>query len=206
MIRVRLTIASILAAGLLAGMSVGCVEQKPQTQQAGSGGAKPVVVIETSAGAITVELWPDKAPITVENFLAYVDEKHFDGTIFHRVIGNFMIQGGGFNASLREKKTHAPIRNEARADTPNDRGTIAMARTGIVDSATAQFYINTVDNGGLNHKDNSDEGFGYCVFGKVIDGMAVVDKIRQVRTGVVGGMEDVPLEPVTILSVRRQGK
>ncbi len=195
-----------LAVSLLAG-AAGCMEHKQQqTQQSGGSGNKPVVVIETSAGPITVELWPDKAPITVENFLAYADEKHFDGTIFHRVISNFMIQGGGFNANLREKRTHAPIRNEARADTPNARGTIAMARTGIVDSATAQFYINVVDNAGLNHADNTDDGFGYCVFGKVIDGMAVVDKIRKVRTATVGGMQDVPLDPVTIVSVRRQGK
>lgn len=193
-----------LAMVLLGGLFLGCVEQKQQQASSGGSGAKPVVVIETSMGLVTVELWPDKAPITVENFLSYVDEKHYDGTIFHRVIGNFMIQGGGFTANLHEKKTHRPIRNEARADAPNDRGTIAMARTGIVDSATAQFYINVVDNDGLNHKDESDAGFGYCVFGKVIDGMAVVDKIRHVSTANIGGMDDVPREPVTILSVRRK--
>ena len=165
--------------------------------------ANPVVVIKTSLGVVKVELWPDKAPITVKNFLAYTDEKFFDGTIFHRVIPNFMIQGGGFTADMTQKKTHAPIKNEARADVGNARGTLAMARTGVVDSATAQFFINVVDNKFLNHQDESAQGFGYCVFGKVIEGMDVVDKIRNVPTGNVGGMGDVPTKPVVIESITR---
>ena len=165
--------------------------------------ANPVVVIKTSLGVVKVELWPDKAPITVKNFLAYTDEKFFDATIFHRVIPNFMIQGGGFTADMKQKKTHDPIKNEARADVGNARGTIAMARTGVVDSATAQFFINTVDNAFLNHRDETPQGFGYCVFGKVIEGMDVVDKIRNVPTGAANGMQDVPTKPVVIESITR---
>ena len=151
-------------------------EEKPQS-------ANPVVLMKTSEGLIKIELWPGKAPETVKNFLTYVDEGFYDGTIFHRVIGNFMIQGGGFTPDMKQKPTHAPVKNEAAADVKNDRGTIAMARTGVVDSATAQFFINVVDNAFLNHKDNSPNGFGYAVFGKVIDGMDVVDKIKGVKTG-----------------------
>ncbi len=166
--------------------------------------ANPVVVMETSEGAVTIELWADKSPITVENFLKYVDEKFFDGTIFHRVIPNFMIQGGGFTADMNQKKTHAPIKNEARADVGNARGTIAMARTSVVDSATAQFFINTVDNDFLTHTSKTPQGFGYCVFGKVTAGLDVVDKIAKVRTGNKAGMQDVPVQTVTITSVTRK--
>jgi peptidyl-prolyl cis-trans isomerase B (cyclophilin B) len=142
----------------------------------------------------------------VANFLRYTDEKFYDGTIFHRVIKDFMIQGGGMTADMRPKRPHAPIKNEARADVPNKRGTLAMARTSELDSATSQFFINHKDNPGLDHKDNTPQGFGYCVFGKVIDGMDVVDKIASVRTKTVGGHRDVPAEPVTIKSVRRAAK
>ncbi len=166
--------------------------------------ANPVVVMETSEGTIKIELWPDKAPATVENFLKYVDDKFYDGTIFHRVIPTFMIQGGGFTADMKQKPTRPPIKNEAKADVKNARGTIAMARTGIVDSATAQFFINVVDNDFLNHRDETPRGFGYAVFGKVIEGMEVVDKIRKVETGSSSGMADVPIKPVTIVSVKRQ--
>ena len=168
--------------------------------------ANPLIVIKTSEGTIKVELWADKAPGTVKNFLRYADEKFYDGTVFHRVIANFMIQGGGMTADLRRKATHDPIKNEAKADLKNARGTIAMARTGEVDSATSQFFINVKDNPGLNHQDETEDGFGYCVFGKVTEGMDVVDKIRAVKTGVVSGSKDVPLKPVTIESVRRQEK
>src|SRR5208283_1452700 len=150
-------------------------EEKPQS-------ANPVVLMKTSEGLIKIELWPDKAPETVKNFLTYVDEGFYDGTIFHRVIGNFMIQGGGFTPDMKQKPTHAPVKNEASAELKNDRGTIAMARTNFVDSATGQFFINVVDNVSLNHRDNSPAGFGYAVFGKVIDGMDVVDKIKGVAT------------------------
>ena len=165
--------------------------------------ATPVVLMETSLGTVTIELWPDKAPITVKNFLRYTDEKFYDGTVFHRVIPNFMIQGGGFTKDMTQKKPHAPIKNEARADVPNARGTLAMARTGVIDSATSQFFVNVVDNKFLNHRDNSPRGFGYCVFGKVVEGMDVVDKIRKVKTKTVHRYENVPAEPVVILSIRK---
>lgn len=168
--------------------------------------ANPVVVMETSEGTIKVELWPDKAPITVKNFLRYVDEKFYDGTIFHRVIPNFMIQGGGFTANMTQKKTHAPIKNEASADVKNERGTIAMARTSVVDSATAQFFINVKNNGFLDHKDETPRGFGYCVFGKVVEGMDVVDKIQHVETSSQGQYENVPVKPVVIKSIKKAEK
>ena len=158
----------------------------------------PVVVIETSKGTIVAELWPDKAPKTVENFLAYVDDGFFDGTIFHRVMKGFMIQGGGFTPDMKQKSTQAQIENEASADVPNDRGTLAMARTDDPHSATAQFYINHADNDGLN-KGQARDGYGYCVFGKVTDGMDVVDAIAGVAT-----KKDVPVETVEIIRVRRQ--
>ena len=167
------------------------------------GTSNPVVTMETSMGTITIELWEDKAPITVANFLAYVDDAFFDGTIFHRVISNFMIQGGGFTADMNQKETKAPIKNEAKSDVSNDCGTIAMARTGVVDSATAQFFINVVDNAFLNHQNESSQGFGYCVFGKVTTGMDVVEKIKGVPTGNAAGMGDVPTQTVEIKSVRR---
>ncbi len=160
----------------------------------------PVVVMETSEGTIRIELNAEKAPISVKNFLQYVDEGFYDGTIFHRVMGTFMIQGGGFTPDMRQKPTHAMIKNEAANGLMNDRGTIAMARTNVVDSATAQFFINVVDNQGLNH---NVQGYGYAVFGRVTDGLDVVDRIKTVRTGTVGGMENVPVTPVLIKTVRR---
>ena len=159
------------------------------------------VVVSTSEGDITLELNQEKAPITVSNFLAYADAKFYDGTIFHRVIPNFMIQGGGFDAALQQKPTKAPIKNEATNGLKNDRGTIAMARTPIVDSATAQFFINLKNNDFLN---NGSRDFGYAVFGKVTAGMDVVDKIGAVQTSVQRGMGDVPVKPVTIKSVKRK--
>jgi cyclophilin family peptidyl-prolyl cis-trans isomerase len=172
-------------------------------------GGNPVVLLETSMGNIRVELYPDKAPITVKNFLAYVKEGHYDGLVFHRVIRGFMIQGGGFDKEMKEKRpAHPPIKNEAGNGLKNDRGTLAMARTGVVDSATAQFFINVVNNDFLNHANETPQGFGYAVFGKVIEGMEVVDKIRNVPTGNVRMFADVPKEPVTILkaSVVPEGK
>ena len=161
------------------------------------------VVIETSKGTMEAELWEDKAPKTVANFLRYVDEKFYDGTIFHRVIPGFMIQGGGFTPDMKQKATHDPIRNEAKDAGANTRGTIAMARTMIVDSATCQFFINTVDNDFLNYQNSSPQGFGYCVFGHVIEGMDVVDKIEKVPTAGRSGHQDVPVEPVIILKAYR---
>jgi cyclophilin family peptidyl-prolyl cis-trans isomerase len=157
-------------------------------------GDNPVVIIKTSKGDIKVELDKENAPISTDNFLAYVEDGYYDGTIFHRVINNFMIQGGGFTADGQQKPTKAPIKNEADNGLKNDRGTIAMARTGVVDSATSQFYINHVDNDFLNH---GKRDFGYAVFGKVVDGMDVVDAIAAVQTG----SGDVPNEQIVIESV-----
>jgi peptidyl-prolyl cis-trans isomerase B (cyclophilin B) len=163
----------------------------------------PVVIMETSMGTITIELFKDKAPITVENFLKYVDDKHYDGVIFHRVIPNFMVQGGGFEPGMKERKTRAPIKNESANGLSNERGTLAMARTPQPDSASAQFFINVVDNKFLDRAQARD-GVGYCVFGKVTSGMDVVDKIKAVETGNVGGHGDVPKQDVVIKSVRRK--
>lgn len=167
--------------------------------------AKPRVEIVTSKGRMVVELEPTLAPKTVENFLAYVDAKHYDGLIFHRVIPNFMIQGGGFDKAMNQKKTNAPIKNEAKTGLKNRRGTIAMARTHVPDSATAQFFINVVDNAFLDYKNDSPQGIGYAAFGTVIEGMDVADAIAKVRTGTdrATGMRDVPVEPVVIETIRR---
>ena len=160
------------------------------------------VLMKTSQGDFTIELDGDKAPTTVANFLSYVDAKHYDNTIFHRVIADFMIQGGGFEPGMSQKPTSKPIQNESGNGLTNLRGTIAMARTSDPDSATAQFFINTKDNDFLN-KARAQDGHGYCVFGQVVDGMAVIDKIRAVRTGQRGGHGDVPKDDVVITSVRR---
>ena len=163
----------------------------------------PVVLMETSLGDIKIELDQAKAPISTKNFLSYVGDKFYDGTIFHRVIGNFMIQGGGFTSEMKQKSTKDQIKNEAGNGLSNKRGTLAMARTNVVDSASSQFFINVVDNNFLDHQDNSPQGFGYAVFGKVIDGMDVVDKIKAVKTGMKVGFQDVPMEAVVIKSVKR---
>ena len=157
--------------------------------------------METSMGTITLELDDEKAPETVKNFIRYAKEGHYDGTIFHRVIDGFMIQGGGFTKDMNQKKTHDPIRNEAVNGLKNLRGTIAMARTMVVDSATSQFFINLVDNGFLDFSAPTPQGFGYAVFGKVTDGMDVVDKIAKVETGNRGFHQNVPVEPVVIKKV-----
>src|SRR5262245_37412912 len=161
----------------------------------------PHVVIETTYGTIKVELFEDKAPGTVKNFLTYVDDKHYDGTIFHRVISNFMIQGGGFTPGMTERKTREPIKNESNNGLQNKRGTIAMARQNEPDSATAQFYINVVDNAALDRNGTQP---GYCVFGRVVEGIEVVDKIRQVSTASVKQFSDVPVEDIVIKSVRKE--
>lgn len=158
----------------------------------------PKVRIETSAGDIVIELDAEKAPISTENFLGYVNDGFYTDTIFHRVIKDFMVQGGGMNSDLSPKPTKEPIKNEADNGLSNDRGTVAMARTQIVDSATAQFFINTVDNSFLNHQAPTPQGYGYAVFGKVVEGMDVVDAIREVKTGNHNMHQDVPLEAITI--------
>ena len=157
--------------------------------------------IDTSMGTITLELDDAKAPVTVKNFVDYAKAGHYNGTIFHRVIDGFMIQGGGFTAAMDQKPTNAPIKNEATNGLSNARGTIAMARTQVVDSATSQFFINLTDNTFLDHRAPDPRGFGYAVFGKVTDGMDVVDKIAKVKTRSVGYYENVPEEAVTIRKV-----
>jgi peptidyl-prolyl cis-trans isomerase B (cyclophilin B) len=157
-----------------------------------------MIKLTTNHGTITLELDSAKAPKTAANFLAYVEAGHYDGTIFHRVIDGFMIQGGGMSAGMKEKGTNAPIENEAANGLKNDRGTIAMARTSDPHSATAQFFINLKDNDFLNHTAPSGQGWGYCVFGRVAEGMDVVDKIKGVKTGNKGFHQDVPAEDVVI--------
>ena len=164
--------------------------------------ANPKVEMETSKGKFVIELFPDKAPETVKNFLNYVETKYYDGTIFHRVIPKFMIQGGGFTSDMKQKSAGAPIKNEADNGLKNDRGTIAMARTGDPHSATAQFFINSVNNDFLNHKSKTQQGWGYVVFGKVISGMDVIDAISAVKTVTRGRFRDVPAETIEIRSAR----
>jgi peptidyl-prolyl cis-trans isomerase A (cyclophilin A) len=163
--------------------------------------ADPVVVLKTSMGSITIQLDPKNAPISTANFLAYVDSKAYDGTIFHRVIPGFMIQGGGFKPDMTEISYQAPIKNEASNGLKNLRGTISMARTSDPDSATAQFFLNLVDNASL---DPNDSSAGYAVFGKITDGLDVIDKIAQVETTTMGQNENVPTKPVLIISARRK--
>ncbi|QKQ25269.1 peptidylprolyl isomerase [Candidatus Reidiella endopervernicosa] len=159
-----------------------------------------MVVFSTSHGDFTLEFYPEKAPISVENFLKYVDDGFFDGTIFHRVIPGFMIQGGGFDESMSQKTTRETIKNEADNGLKNERGTLSMARTSEVDSATSQFFINVVDNAFLDH---GSRDFGYAVFAKVVDGMDVIDNIAKVQTGNQGGHQDVPVEPIVVSSAKR---
>jgi peptidyl-prolyl cis-trans isomerase B (cyclophilin B) len=164
----------------------------------------PVVRFSTSVGDFSAEIFADKAPISAENFLSYVKEGFFDGLIFHRVIPGFMIQGGGFDKDMKQKNSKSPIKNEAGNGLKNLKGTLAMARTNVVDSATSQFFINVADNDFLDHKNNSPDGYGYAVFGKVTDGMDVVQKIEKVRTGNRGLHQDVPVEPVVVNSAKLQ--
>ena len=161
------------------------------------------VIIETNYGNFTVELDTEKAPLTVANFLTYVDTMHYNNTIFHRVIKDFMIQGGNFTADMTPKKTREPIKNEATNGLRNLRGTIAMARTGVVDSATSQFFINLKDNGFLDHRNTTTKGYGYTVFGKVVEGMPVVNKIGASQTHTFKRFRDVPVDTVVILNIKR---
>lgn len=163
----------------------------------------PQVLIETSEGSFVLELYPDKAPKTVENFLRYVNEEFYDNTIFHRVIPNFMIQGGGFTADMQKKHTHAQIQNEADNGLRNRIGTVAMARTNDPHSATAQFFVNVAQNTFLDFREKHGQGWGYTVFGKVIQGMKTVNQIRNERTGFKDGFKDVPLKTVTIIKARQ---
>ena len=162
-----------------------------------------MVRFETSLGNFTVELFLKEAPLSVENFLRYVDDKHFDGTIFHRVIPGFMIQGGGMEPGMGQKETREPIQNEAKNGLKNSRGTLAMARTNDINSATAQFFVNLKDNDFLDHKPGSSSTYGYAVFGRVSEGMDVVDKIAKVKTGSRRGHQDVPVEDVLVTAAVR---
>ncbi|NNJ91601.1 MAG: peptidyl-prolyl cis-trans isomerase [Gammaproteobacteria bacterium] len=174
------------------------------TQAIGANEAKVTkVLLETNKGNIELELYPDKAPATVANFLRYVDEGFYKGTIFHRVINSFMIQGGGFDAAMKKKNVHASIQNEADNGLKNQRGTVAMARTSDPHSATAQFFINHADNDFLNHTNRSKRGWGYCVFGRVSKGMKTIDAIADVFTTRVNGMKNVPEETVIITGAKR---
>ena len=159
-----------------------------------------MIRFETTLGNFTIELYEDKAPVSAENFLKYVDEGFFDGTVFHRIVPGFVIQGGGFTEDMSQKKNHPPIKNEADNGVKNTRGTLSMARTNDINSATLQFFVNLKDNDSLDHTRGN---FGYAVFGKVTEGMDVIDKIAAVKTGRRRGFEDVPLDPVIMTSVRR---
>lgn len=192
-----MALRTFVLAGIVAAMTLGSTG--PASAQ-----DNPVVVMETSLGSLTIELHRDRAPLTVDNFLSYVDDGFFEGTVFHRVIPNFMIQGGGLTPTLVEKPTRDPIRNEAANGLTNGRGTLAMARTPVVDSATAQFFINLVDNDFLNHRGTDPQSFGYAVFGRVTEGLDVLDAIGAVRTQRQGPHQDVPVEPVVINSVTLQ--
>jgi len=165
--------------------------------------SNPIAVMETSLGQVKIELFADKSPVTVQNFLDYVSANHYDNTVFHRVIRGFMIQGGGFEPGMNQKKTRGSIKNESANGLSNTRGTLAMARTSVPDSATAQFFINAKDNSFLD-KAQAQDKVGYCVFGKVIEGMDVVEKIEAVQTGKKAGHDDVPIKDVVILSIRTQ--
>ena len=175
----------------------------PGNAAAEEGAVKPMVEVRTNLGDFILELYPDKAPKSVENFLNYVDKKFYDGTIFHRVIPNFMVQGGGFTPDMMKKATGAPIVNEAANGLTNLKGTIAMARTSEINSATCQFFINVKDNTGLDHRGETPDKFGYAVFGKVIEGMDTIEKIRNVKTTTKGAYANVPAKSVIIKSMRR---
>ncbi len=163
----------------------------------------PLVLMETPMGEILLELFADSAPKTVENFLSYVDEGFYEGTLFHRVIKGFMIQGGGLEFSMAEKETRSPIENEADNGLKNEKGTVAVARTADPHSGAAQFFINVADNPDLDHTEKSAEGWGYCVFGQVTDGMDVVEKIAKAKTRSYQGFDDVPVDPISIIAAYR---
>jgi cyclophilin family peptidyl-prolyl cis-trans isomerase len=193
---------AMAAAGMFVLVLTGMVQAADTPAADTAADTAPVkVLLKTSMGNVTLELDRAKAPLSVANFVQYAESKHYDGTIFHRVIPGFMIQGGGFTAEMQQRPTQPPIKNEAGNGLKNLTGTVAMARTNVVDSATAQFFINAKDNAFLDHRDESPAGFGYAVFGKVVDGMDVVKKIEGVATATQGPHRDVPATPVVIESV-----
>ena len=181
-----------------------CFSETPQDKEMSSSESKhPTVLFKTTAGDIKVELDAEKAPNSVKNFLQYVKEGHYNGTIFHRVIDGFMVQGGGFTTDMQQKSVHAPVKIESDNGLKNMRGTIAMARTSDVNSATAQFFFNVVDNSFLDFRSKTPSGYGYTVFGHITEGMDVVDKIKKAKTGNKGAFENVPVEAIEILSVEQ---
>lgn len=184
-----------IVAALLVSVAIACAADAVKVPK------NPVVLMETSMGNVKMELFEAEAPVSVQNFLDYANSGFYNNTIFHRVIANFMIQGGGYSTDPKKKPTKAPIKNEAGNGLKNQRGTLAMARTSVVDSATAEFFINVVNNDFLNQRDKTQQGFGYAVFGKVVEGMDVVDKIAAVKT-VVRGFPDVPEKQVVIKSIK----
>ena len=186
------SITLLLLSGLL------CLNAQAATKSTTQKGKPSMVKLHTNHGIITLQLDAEKAPNTVKNFLGYVDSGFYSNTVFHRVIESFMIQGGGFAPGMKQKPVNAPIQNEAANGLKNDNYTVAMARTGDPHSATAQFFINVKDNSFLNYTAPNQQGYGYCVFGKVVEGMDVVDKIRRVKTGTSAGFQDVPQEDVII--------
>ena len=197
----RLTVFAVAACLPLGALAQQAAQPAAQSQPKGctaKGNAPMKVKLTTSMGPIVIELNKEKAPISADNFVKYVESGHYNGTIFHRVIDGFMIQGGGFDKDMKQKPTQAPIKNEGANGLKNENYTVAMARTGVRDSATAQFFINVKDNDFLNYSGESPQGWGYAVFGKVVSGTEVVDAIEQVKTGRKGGHDDVPLEDVVI--------
>jgi cyclophilin family peptidyl-prolyl cis-trans isomerase len=192
--------AVLAAVALAAAVPLATLAQsQPSRCSAALKGSAPMKVkLTTSMGPITIQLDKEKAPVSVDNFVKYVESGHYNGTLFHRVIDGFMIQGGGFDKDMRQKPTNAPIKNEGSNGLKNQNYTVAMARTGVRDSATAQFFINVKDNDFLNYSGESPQGWGYAVFGKVVEGQDTVDKIKKVKTGDSGGNQNVPLQPVMI--------
>jgi cyclophilin family peptidyl-prolyl cis-trans isomerase len=188
-------IIAIMLSGLSIFCATGAIAAEPAI-------GNPVILMETSLGNVKLELFAKEAPTSVKNFLSYVRSGFYDGIIFHRVIPGFMVQGGGFTPDLMQKQTGAPIKNEADNGLKNQTGTLAMARTAVVDSATAQFFINVADNVFLNHRDKTPQGCGYAVFGKVVEGMEVVNRIAAVRTGTRDGFQNVPKTSVVIKSMK----
>jgi cyclophilin family peptidyl-prolyl cis-trans isomerase len=192
----RIAIASLVAASLL---PLAAMSQTQPKQSCTTQGNTPMKVkLTTSMGPIVIELDRAKAPVSVDNFVKYVESGHYNGTVFHRVIDGFMVQGGGFDKNMTQKPVNAPIKNEGANGLKNENYTVAMARTGVRDSATAQFFINVKDNEFLNYTGESPQGWGYAVFGKVVEGMDTVDKIKKVATGTKGGHQNVPNEPVVL--------
>lgn len=194
---------SVLSLVLVSLFSISVFSEEKKLEKVSGGKKMEKVLLETSEGNITIELNSEKAPITVKNFLKYVDDGFYNDTIFHRVIENFMVQGGGMTADMKEKSTSGTIKNEATNGLKNDEGTVAMARRGDPDSASAQFFINVKKNDFLNHTGKNMQGWGYAVFGKVVEGMDVVNKIKKVPTGSKEGFDDVPTKPVVIKKVKK---